>query len=59
MDWYTNTEEQQVLAVEDDGSRRVFDMIETEASSASQSVELLDSVREDLDTPVPILYRRR
>jgi putative transposase len=55
MDWYTNEEGQQVLAVEDDASRRVFDMIEVDASSASQSVELLDSVREKLETPVPIL----
>jgi transposase InsO family protein len=54
-DWYTNEQGQQVLAVEDDASRRVFDMIETEASSASQSVEILDSVRKQLDTPVPIL----
>jgi putative transposase len=55
MDWYHNEQGQQVLAVEDDASRRVFDMIEIDSSSASQSVNLLDSVREDLDTPVPIL----
>jgi putative transposase len=55
MDWYHNEQGQQVLAVEDDASRRVFDMIETDGSSASQSVELLDSVREELDTPVPVL----
>ena len=45
MDWYTNTQGQQVLAVEHDASRRVFEMIETDVSSASQSVELLDRVR--------------
>ena len=55
MDWYHNEQGQQVLAVEDDASWRVFDMINTDASSASQSVEFLDSVREELDTPVPIL----
>jgi len=44
-----------VLAVEDDASRRVFDMIETDASSTNQSVELLDSVRTENDAPVPIL----
>jgi len=55
MDWYTNEQGQQVLAVEDDASRRVFDMIEADSSSASQSVDLLDSVREVLETPVPIL----
>jgi len=55
MDWYTNEQGQQVLAVEDDASRRVFDMIETDATSASQSVQLLDSVREELEAPVPIL----
>jgi transposase len=47
MDWYTNEQGQQVLAVEDDASRRVFEMIETDVSSASQSVALLDRVRED------------
>jgi putative transposase len=56
MDWYHNEQGQQVLAVEDDASRRVFDMIEIDSSSASQSVDLLNSVREDLDAPVPILY---
>jgi transposase InsO family protein len=55
MDWYQNEQGQQVLAVEDDASRRVFDMIEVDSSLASQSVDLLDSVREDLDTPIPIL----
>ena len=55
MDWYTNEQGQQVLGVEDDASRRVFDMVETDSSSASQSVDLLDSVREELDAPVPIL----
>jgi len=55
MDWYHNDREQQVLGVEDDASRRVFDMIETDASSAEQSVELLDSVRDAMDSPVGIL----
>ena len=55
MDWYSNEEDHQVLAVEDDASRRVFDMIERDSSSATQSVELLDSVRESLDAPIPIL----
>ena len=55
MDWYCNEHGQQVLAVEDDASRRVFDMIETDASSASRSVELLDTVRTENDAPVPIL----
>jgi len=55
MDWYQNDRGQQVLAVEDDASRRVFDMIETDASSASQAVELLESVDEEFDSPVPIL----
>jgi transposase InsO family protein len=44
-----------VLAVEDDASRRVFDMIETDGSSASRSVELLDRVRTENDAHVPIL----
>ncbi|EMA48519.1 ISA0963-2 transposase [Halococcus salifodinae DSM 8989] len=55
LDWYHNDRGQQVLAVEDDASRRVFDMIETDTSSASRAVELLDSVGEEFDSPVPIL----
>mgnify|MGYP006289570065 CR=1 FL=1 len=55
MDWYTNNRGDHVLAVEDDASRYVFDMIETDRSSAAASVELLDSVQEQLETPVPIL----
>jgi len=55
MDWYCNERGQQVLAAEDDASRRVFDMIETDGSSASRGVELLDSVRTENDGPMPIL----
>ena len=55
MDWYRNDRGDQVLAVEDDASRYVFDMLETDRSSAAASVELLDSVQEELDTPVPIM----
>jgi putative transposase len=55
MDWYQNDRGQQVLAVEDDASRRVLDMIETGSSSASQAVEFLESVDEEFDSPVPIL----
>lgn len=55
MDWYHNKHDQQVLAVEDDASRRVFHMIETDSTSASQSVELLDSIWEELKSPVLIL----
>jgi transposase len=55
MDWYHNDRGQQVLTVEDDASQRVFDMIETDSSSASQAVELLASVDEEFDSPVPIL----
>jgi putative transposase len=55
MDWYQNDRGQWCLAVEDDASRRVFDMIETDSSSASQAVELLESVDEEFDSPVPIL----
>jgi putative transposase len=55
LDWYRNDRGQQVLAVEDDASRRVFDMIETDSSSASQAVELLVNAVEEFDDPVPIL----
>jgi len=55
IDWYQNDRGDQVLAVEDDASRRVFDMIETESSSAQASVELLDNIVQNWDSPVPIL----
>jgi Integrase core domain. len=55
MDWYCNERGQQVLAVEDDAFRHVFDVIETETGSAESSVELLDSVRTESDAVVPIL----
>ena len=55
MDWYHNDRGQWCLAVEDDASRRVFDMIETDSSSATTSVELLKTVCEEYETPVPIL----
>jgi transposase InsO family protein len=55
MDWYHNDRDDLVLAVEDDASRRVFDMIETDGSSAQASAELLDSVCQNWDSPVPIL----
>ena len=55
MDWYQNERGDAVLAVEDDASRFVFDMIETESQSAQTSVELLDKVRQDFPQPVPIL----
>ena len=55
MDWYQNDRSEQVLAVEDDASRRVFDMIEIDSSSAEASVKLLESVCQNWDSPVPIL----
>ena len=47
LDWYRNSREQWVLGVEDDASRKVLGMIETDARSAERSVELLDEVRRD------------
>jgi len=55
MDWYENDRGDQVLGVEDDASRFVFEMIEIDASSAAASVELLDQARSDWSSPVPIL----
>ena len=55
MDWYQNDRGDHVLGVEDDASRFVFDMIETDASSMVASVELLDRVRADWSSLVPIL----
>lgn len=51
----TNDRGDSVLAVEDDASRYVFEMIETDSSSAAASVDLLDSVREDWPSPMSIL----
>ena len=55
MDRYHNDREQWCVTVEDDTSRRVFDITETDASSVSQAVEPLDSVDEEFDSLVPIL----
>lgn len=55
MDWYQNDRDDHVLGVEDDASRFVFDMLETNRSSAAASVDLLDSVRTEYETDVPIL----
>jgi len=55
IDWYQNDRGDHVLGVEDDASRFVFDMLETDASSATASVDLLDSVRDEYETTVPIL----
>jgi hypothetical protein len=55
MDWYQNDRGDQVLGVEDDALRFIFDMIETDSSSAEISVELLDSVCQNWDSSVPIL----
>lgn len=55
MDWYRNEQGDHVLAVEDDASRYVFDLIETDRSSAAASVELLDHVYRANHRPVPIL----
>jgi len=55
MDWYYNDRGQWCVAVEDDALRRVFDMVETDASSASQAVEFLVNAVEEFDSPVPIL----
>jgi len=55
MDWYKNDRGDSVLAVEDDASRVVFDMIETESRSAAKSVELLERVQHQWSSPVPIL----
>ena len=43
------------MAVEDDASRKVIGMIETGAQSAERGVELLDEVRREHETDVPII----
>jgi hypothetical protein len=42
LDWFYNSREQWVLAVEEDASRFVYALIETDARSAERTVELLD-----------------
>ena len=55
LDWFHNSREDWVLAVEDDASRKVLGMIETDAQSAERGVELLDEVRQEHETDVPII----
>jgi hypothetical protein len=52
---YRNDRGDHVLVVEDDASRFLFDVIETDASSAAGSFDLPKSVSEQLDSPMPIL----
>jgi putative transposase len=44
LDWYRNNRGQQVLAVEDDASRGVFNTIATDSSSASQTVPIQEVI---------------
>ena len=55
LDWFHNSREQWVLAIEDDASRFVYALIETDAQSAERTVELLDEVCRTYETDVPIL----
>jgi transposase InsO family protein len=55
LDWFHNSREEWVLAIEDDASRFVYDLIETDAASAERTVDLLDEVRQTYETNVPIL----
>ena len=47
LDWYQNTREDWVIAVEDDASRKILGMIETDSRSSAEAIELLDEVREE------------
>jgi putative transposase len=53
MDWYQNDRGQQVLAVEDDASRRVFGIIETDSSSTVQSRSWRSSLTTDRNSSIP------
>jgi transposase InsO family protein len=55
LDWFHNSREQWVLAIEDDASRFVYDLIETDGASAERTVELLDEVCQTYETDIPIL----
>lgn len=55
MGWFHNSREDWVLAVEDDATRKVLGMIETDAQTAERSVELLNEVSEKYETDVPII----
>ncbi|MFB6282452.1 MAG: integrase core domain-containing protein [Halobacteria archaeon] len=55
LDWYYNERDEWCLAVEDDGSRMVLDMIEVDSASAEKAVELLDEVRREFEEEVPVL----
>ena len=55
MDWFHNSREQWCLAVQDDASRLILDMIETDRRSTDRSVELLDSVRDQYTATGEIL----
>lgn len=53
--WFHNSRDQWVLAIKDDASRFIFDIIGKDARSAARSVELLDGVRREYETEVLIL----
>ncbi|MFB6215890.1 MAG: integrase core domain-containing protein [Candidatus Aenigmatarchaeota archaeon] len=55
LDWYCNERDEWYLAVEDDASRMILDMIEVESASAEKSVKLLDRAREKYEEKVPVL----
>jgi len=46
MDWFENSRKQWCLAVEDDASRKILGMIETDARSGAASIQLLEEARE-------------
>jgi transposase InsO family protein len=55
LDWYQNGRDDWCLAVEDDASRKILEMIEEEGRSGAATVRLLDTVREETATDGEIL----
>ena len=55
LDWFQNSRKQWCLAIEDDASRKILAMTETDARSGEATVQLLDQVREDTTTDGEIL----
>ena len=55
LDWYQNSRKDWVIAVEDDASRKILGMIETDSRSTAAAIELLEEAREEYDATGEIL----
>lgn len=55
MDWYHNDHDQWCLAIEDNASWYVFDMIKIDRWSAARGFDLLETVRHNAEPDIPIM----